>query len=416
MKLTPIVGLPMTTLGILAPLALSAHAQNADSIPGLTIPDGWRSERSGSDVVLFPSAVSKDTFRMEIKPLKSLGGSSLRDWLSGQIAADAPQQGKTLHETPVKAASGANLMVGARVVQDSAGMQRIVTYAAIGGSGEQARLVQITMPANKKPYEEHWQTAIRLTSGLVRGAGAYTKRETTSRSDDTPRRSSSRTPRKPKPEYRTKPGAGIKPSQIEGVYMVQSYQMGVGGYMYLTYEPVLFLKDGTYCENMSVPPADLDVAASRKGEPNQWGRWKRVGSQFQMQDSKGKWDDPEKLIEAKPGKPGEKLRGTFSNFTGGGNTAFGGGTMVAVSSSYTFAPDGTFKSGRSVGASSAEPMSDSSVTVSSKSSNEGTYTIDGYTLTLRYSNGVVERRSFAFMDAKEKDAIYINSSAYLNRK
>ena len=62
-------------------------------------------------------------------------------------------------------------------------------------------------------------------------------------------------------------GAGVKPSQIAGVYAQPSYGGGAGGFVSVSYEPVLALKDGTYYGGFEVPPSDLDVAASRRSRP-----------------------------------------------------------------------------------------------------------------------------------------------------
>lgn len=406
-------GLPLAALSLCLPLI--AHAQTSEAVPGLVVPEGWKLERKGENLVLQPGDLRDGAlFYVNIKPLKPLSDTSLREWFTTQLEQDAAAQGKLLKDAPIQSPSGPNLLITTRGFQNDSGEQRMIGYVGFATSSGQARLFQIITTPKQEVYQPYMSTALKALIGMAKNDGMLKTKSTTAR-DDTPKTKAVPRPGRKVEEYRTAPGAGIKPSQILGVYMVLSYQAGVGGYIYPVYDPVIFLKDGTYCEDVRVPPTELDVVASRRGEPKRWGHWKRVGNEFQLQDEKGKWGKPQKLQEAKPGGKSEKLSGTFTTIGGGGNTAYGGGTMIAVSNSYTFAPNGSFKSGKSVGASSAEPLSDTSVTVASKKSSEGTYTIDNYTLTLRYSNGYVERRFFAYMDADKKTAIYINGSAYLNK-
>ena len=46
--------------------------------------------------------------------------------------------------------------------------------------------------------------------------------------------------------------------------------------------------------------------------------------------------------------------------------------------------------------------------------SEGTYTLNGHILTLKFSDGRVERRTFAYMDKERNpDTIYLNGYRYL---
>ncbi|MBC8138365.1 MAG: hypothetical protein H8F28_21005, partial [Fibrella sp.] len=130
---------------------------------------------------------------------------------------------------------------------------------------------------------------------------------------------------------------------------------------------------------------------------------------MQIQDSKGVWDDGDFYGPLPAAKPGERLTGFYSSISGGGNTALGGSTMVVVTDDITFLPNGRFKAGRFAGG-----MSDQ-VTATSESATDGTYVLDGYTLTLKYRDGRVERKAFAFMEKGEKDSLYLDGSPYLKK-
>jgi hypothetical protein len=210
---------------------------------------------------------------------------------------------------------------------------------------------------------------------------------------------------------------GIKTSQIDGVYLEQGYQMGVGGYMYLNYSPVLLLKDGWAYDGWLGTPADLSISLSRKLEPNGWRRFERKGNQIRIQTKDGKWSKFAKWNKVEPAKAGDKLVGTFTRLSGGGNTAFGGDTMIAVFSSYTFKKDGTFITDRGSSASGGQettnPNGAPAVVTTSNSSASGTYKLDGYTLELKYGNGKVDRKGFVWFDEDKKDSIFINGTAFL---
>ncbi len=210
---------------------------------------------------------------------------------------------------------------------------------------------------------------------------------------------------------------GIKPAQIDGVYLEQNTGIGVGGMVIIRYDPVLLLKDGWAYDGWKLTPADLDVALSRKFEPESWRRYERKGDQIRVQERDGKWSKFEKWSQVGPARPGDTLQGRFSSIGGGGNTAFGGNTMIAVVNSYTFKKDGTFKTDSSVSASggneATDPNGPPGVVATSQASSSGTYKLDGYTLELRYSNGRVERRAFLWFDEKKKDSIFVDGTAFL---
>lgn len=398
---------------LIASTAISVPALSQTKVSEIKVPGGWRSERSGQDTILIPGDLGEgEVYRMTVKPPVALEGQSLREWFENQVQDDTATQGKLTNDSPVQVNAKTGILTRVRGYREDSGTQLIAFYTAFLRADGKAQWARIISSPQKTTYQPRLRDSLTVVAGLVKGGTATTSG---GRSAATGRPRPRPTPA-PKKVYATKPGGGVKPSQIEGVYMNLTYQGGVGGYIYPVYEPVLFLKDGTYWDGMNVPPADLDIAASRQGEPRRWGRWKRVGKKFQLQDEKGKWDDPEAMQESKPGVSGEKLNGTFTSIGGGGNVAYGGGTMIAVVNSFTFLPDGNFKAGKFASASSNESTSPVGVSTYSKSEYDGTYTIDGYTLTLRYKDGRVERRAFSFMDAKDKDAIYLNGSAYLKKK
>lgn len=200
-------------------------------------------------------------------------------------------------------------------------------------------------------------------------------------------------------------GMGVKPSQIAGVYAQQINEIGAGGFVSVGFEPVLALKDGTYCEDFDVPPSEFDAAASRRSHPQHWGRWRGSGKHIKILSDKGVWEDAVWTGPLSGGGPGQHLSGTFTAIGGGGNTAFGGDTAVAVEKSFTFFPDGRFRAGSSASASTGNAVA------SSGQETSGTYTLGGYALTMRFRDGTVRRWSYARM---ADGPLYLNGESYLN--
>lgn len=184
-----------------------------------------------------------------------------------------------------------------------------------------------------------------------------------------------------------RPGGGVKASQIAGIYCQPSYGGGAGGAVSVSYEPVLALKDGTYCGGFEVPPSDLDIAASRRAHPRQWGRWRGTANSTQTVNSKGVWEKSG-WIGPLPTPPA-RLSGTYTRVSGGGNTALGENVMVSFQNSYTFSPGGQFRSGSTTSANT------NSVVAGSSRKNSGTYQISGNAITMHFANGTVQRWSYA---------------------
>ena len=211
--------------------------------------------------------------------------------------------------------------------------------------------------------------------------------------------------------YRTTPGAGATPAQIEGI--IHSYDNRYDGINVTGEErSVLLLRDGRAYLNLRWTPHDLNVAASVKGEPQQWTRWRRSGAAVQVQRG-GQWE----ALKGVPGLPfqkNERLTGTY-----GHESAYTSGTLMWGATSvwrqyYTFTPDGRFT--RSASQNLYGNMDDgfTRTTGSAASSNpdeEGTYRVSGYTLELRYRSGRVDRTCGFFWDAK-RSRLVIGGTTY----
>lgn len=231
-------------------------------------------------------------------------------------------------------------------------------------------------------------------------------------------------------KYVTAPGRGVQAAQIAGILYSQTYILGQGD---AKNEIYLLLKDGTIHDGLPVPPDELDVSLSRRREPEHWGRWRRQGIQYTVA-----WPDqpnhfePLKGKAALPAKAGEQLAGRFGTGSTTGSMIMGGSYHLW---GVTFTPGARFLKDSSGGASSGslgQTMNDFSVSTTYDDSGSttsfsspaavgyagrkkpaghrgGTYSLSGYTLTLRYDDGRVERVPFFFTDAKH-DEIYLEGA------
>ena len=226
-------------------------------------------------------------------------------------------------------------------------------------------------------------------------------------------------------KYTTQPGEGIKESDIETVlYTWQLVITGFGTNRFKV-DPYLLMKDGRVMDDVPVAPFILDEAKSRSREPDRWGWWKREDGKFVFAwtKNKDKFARPSGTQGiASPIPAGTRLEGTWRM-----GSSFSTGAATAVSfRGVTFTSDGRFKTnnssmvgvdgeqlggdgytgtstndGVSTSFASVGPLSSGSRTDSGKSGDDrkGSYTFDGYNLTLEYDNGkVVQEFTFAMGD------------------
>jgi hypothetical protein len=169
------------------------------------------------------------------------------------------------------------------------------------------------------------------------------------------------------------------------------YRYGFGGFVEVVYKPYLLFKDGSIYENLDTSLDKLDLAKSKQQETEHWGTWKKEGDDLVItwnQEDPEKWKK-ETIFEAKPAVAGEKINGKFRSLTGRGNLALGGDVLVFTTTTIAM-DDNKFTFETTSGGST------SSVTSYTSEDKAGTYALDGYTITLRFNNGSVEKKFFYF--------------------
>ncbi len=211
---------------------------------------------------------------------------------------------------------------------------------------------------------------------------------------------------------------GIKEAQVQAVY--HKYSLGGNFGTEPQYNHFVFLKDGTVYDDFSQAFAEISLSKTKAESPSSWGRWTRHGDSISIKWGDGS-DDKIPATQSElmvGGTPTTRLDGYYGTISVTGNWQTGSNAQ----SGYTFYPDGTFTTSRSslFVVSAYLPNTDNigptQVAGGGSNSNTGRarYTINGYTMTLTYPDGTVERVTFA-IEASEKakakpEAIFINGS------
>lgn len=371
-------------------------------------PSGWKVTRSTPGGGIYtPTDLAPDQgYSVLVLPRTTLNGASLEDRLLETTRAATLTPGATA--TPVTVQSRAqNIVVATRVITIQ-GQKLSDLFIGLAGTGGSAQVVRVMATAGQ--YDKYQKATLSLVDALARSLGQAAASPAAF----------------PPPTAR---GAGVKPSQIAGVYAHTVNRMGVGGYFYQVFEPLLAFKDGTYCEDFEVPPSEFDATESRRRSPSHWGRWRfnaSAGSghwygsakHIQTLSGKGVWETSDWIGPLPGGGAGGRLSGTYHHTGGSGDTATGGGSYAISVENLTFFPDGRFQSADSSSAHYGEPntfpdVPHVSASGHSREAGAGTYTVGDYILTLRFGDGTVRRWSFA---RDPSGMLYLHGEAYYTDK
>lgn len=231
-------------------------------------------------------------------------------------------------------------------------------------------------------------------------------------------------------KYVTVPSRGLKESQIDSVVM--HFKLGPLNVLTNTFSGkktlYLLLKDGTFHEGLPVALCVLDAALSRKKEPEAWGTWKRgAGKETYLLTRRGR-TVPLDAFPMQPVRPSD-LRGHFGRATSTGDllsggsvtqwgVAFGEGGRFLTDHSFSFSngavaqssplnPVMIYGGGDDTGTYVSASGGGATITEQTKEANKkgsivGSYTLQGYSLILRYDNGVTEYTPCYFQDDARK--------------
>jgi hypothetical protein len=227
--------------------------------------------------------------------------------------------------------------------------------------------------------------------------------------------------RKPIPSsaFLTTGTAGLKNSDVEGVYLKNEYGFGVGGMMIQEFVPLLVLRSGLLYSGPIYAPQAFNAKLSQEKEPQRWGRVVVSGNKGTVTWLESRYKSNETTYSpfhpTKPAPPGTMLRGTFSRTTGGGNTAYGGNTNIISVTSFTFFADGQFARGAIAGGAGGNDYTGATANVAFRSQaadRRGHYRLDGWSIELAYDDGKTDRLLFCVSGTK-LDFICIGDTMYV---
>src|SRR5262245_11658199 len=212
----------------------------------------------------------------------------------------------------------------------------------------------------------------------------------------------------PKEPYRTAPGEGIKPSEIEMFMLeLEPRPQPLGMPVEIETVAVMALKNGEYCRAFDVPPSDMDAAQDKRVHPVRWGKWRKRGDAYEIFDEKRGWQKAAWRARLYPAARDDQLLGVYARTA---SIATGTYSRVTSGASYNFLPGGRFEfgsiqifSGRIAGSAKAKPKG-------------GSFSLDGSTLELRWDDGKVERRTFLWGNRADKKAFLWGTQAWLRNE
>jgi len=236
---------------------------------------------------------------------------------------------------------------------------------------------------------------------------------------------------------RTTAGKGVKPSQIQALWVDSGIDVLRGGIKVNTY---LLLKDGSVYMDCEIPPNELLIHKSKELQSKKWTTWRLSGNSYQIKHKKSNsWKTlkgrktiksiaNQKLATKFITTGGSQIRGSWKNsitfkangrfemsrFSMKDNSGLGGGvTAPSVNTVRTSDKKGTrgttTVSGNGIGGGTTTQKNNGAA-------NTGTYYLKGNTITLKHDNGYVHTELFVFDKADKKSFIYKDDRYWIPKK
>ncbi len=158
--------------------------------------------------------------------------------------------------------------------------------------------------------------------------------------------------------YMAEQGSGVAPNQVAAIVYAPLESS----------EVFVLFKDGTFHENLPVALEDWNIGASRKGDPDSWGKWKR-GSEDGEYELRYSADDIVTIA-------GNKVTPASSNQQLAGEYAIEGEDGKTLNEDSIIFAGGKFK------------------LTQKGTESQGSYTVQSYTITLTFDDGRTEHRPF----------------------
>lgn len=374
------------------------------------VPAGWSQVYGPPGYAVYrPAGGSKAELRLYVEPA---GEGDLDTWFRRRM--QKPPQGATLASAPGTQPAHRGVASGMAMLKGGAGATMVLAMACKGqdGANRYAELLTTPEAPDLKPH-------IGATSDLLVHACA---------DPASPAKPVASPPPATTPVKAGPPAAGaVKDGEIEAIVYSWSQIYGIGG-LQMTENTYLLLKDGSVRRDLPAE-RDFDVAASKAREAGRWGRWRKQGAAYQLSFGGGAFQTPPGELVRLPGRPGETLSGQYKTSS---SYQIAGGAGSWSMRGVSFTPNGRFSAFNTGGAGGTTGAGDAQIAAANvyddegsagsvagpnfggggarRSGNtaadrQGTYRIDGYTMTLRYDSGRVER-SFFYTDPDRRAVFF----------
>jgi hypothetical protein len=166
--------------------------------------------------------------------------------------------------------------------------------------------------------------------------------------------------------------------------------------------PIVLFRDGRALTDTGALIFPAGLAAHRAQYPTAWTQWRASGADVQILQTDGTW----KTITANNVKAMAEgdftVAGVYESVSVGSSLSL----TVITSSQYTFTHAGAVGKGSYAVGESANVSA-----ISTTPDKRGTYTVNGYRLTITLENGTVEQHVIVF-DENNGDNIFIDGAMY----
>jgi hypothetical protein len=348
-------------------------------------PAGWDARRSGNEIIIRPRQLpAGQLYALGIEADIDIAGRSVRDWFTAMLDSEGAKLGELVVKGEIVERAGT---IGVtRVYRNAAGLTLTAVLTAMPQPDKRVRLVAVVCTAES--CRAHGDAGLQWMKARLRELDRAGGADAAQGERERPTRKRF----EPPPPYRTAPGRGLRPSQVDSVV----FRRLVSGRV----APVVLLENGEYCTYLDVPPEDMDMAAHKKENAGAWGRWRRRGGAIETLQGGKHWiEERDWGEELRPARPSEALSGTFTR-------GYGHGTMQFLDE-IAFSPDGRFARRKSANVA----LAPSTAGVGGGKGDRGSYRFNGRTIELRHDDGTVERHAFHWGRA-EKDMIFLDNHLY----
>lgn len=406
----------LTGMGIALFLVFSPPASADPAAPA-----GWRVSEAAGLGIYKPAADPEVELRLHAADTSS---AAFGDWFDNQLKRGV--SGYDAINWSAADRARPNVLMSAGMSSQASGQRVVLAIGCDSGAGTK-RFGELILPPDEALIVRYAEPAATILANAC--ADAPEQKIAVAQA---PQQPAPGKPAAPVAAAKTPPVAGaLEDGDIAGVLYSWDQPYTVYGLQFVEWT-YLLLKDGSVRRDVpEAAPAQFDLAADRRSNPDNWGRWRRAGGKVEVNFGDG-FEAPKGQMMRLQGKPGERFNGQFE----ASSSAVIAGASSWANWGLSLRRDGTFRRWSSGGVGGTSGFGDAAVTAgtvyddkgassSVGGSNvgggstsrtgvtdddlEGTYHIDGWTMELRYRSGR-KQRGFFFTN-NDRDEIWFEGNA-----